>query len=150
MELLSDEYIRGLVEGEGCFTFNIRISKGERHKIPTFVIGMHERDEELLRLMRTSMKLPRINSNSVYVEGPYMKDGQKRGKIAKLIVRDYKSLLEVVIPFFYGKLRGNKGVQFQNWIEKIGASDVPYPYRRIYDLHKKGRFGKFAYYDSKI
>lgn len=150
MELLSNEYVRGLVEGEGCFTFDTRVKNGEKLKIPTFVIGMHQRDEELLRLVRTSMGLPKINSNSIYVSGPYRKDGVKRGKIARLIVRDYKSLLEVVVPFFYGKLRGNKGVQFQDWIERIGNSDVPYPYRRIFDLHKQGKFGKFAYHDSKI
>ncbi len=151
MELLSEEYIRGLVEGEGCFTFDTRTRRGEKQKIPTFVIAMHERDEELLRLMRTSMRLSKINSNSIYINGPYLYDGAtNRGKLAKLIVRDYGSLVEIVVPFFYGKLRGHKGIQFQEWIEKIGNSDVPYPYRRIFDLHKKGRFGKFAYYDSKI
>jgi hypothetical protein len=144
MELLSDEYVRGLVEGEGCFTFDTRVKGGEKQKIPTFVIGMHERDEELLRLVRISMKLPNINSNSIYIEGPYRKDGVSGGRVAKLIVRDYKSLLEVIVPFFYGKLRGNKGIQFQEWIEKIGSSDIPYPYRRIYDLHKDGRFGSIS------
>ncbi len=150
MDRLSDEYIRGLIEGEGCFTFDTRRKKGKKEKIPTFVIGMHARDEELLRLVRVSMKLANINSNTIYVSGPYRKDGINRGKIAKLIVRDYISLIEVIVPFFYGKLWGNKGIQFQNWVEKIGDSDVPYPYRRIYDLHKKGKFGKFAYHDPKI
>ncbi|MEK7651140.1 MAG: LAGLIDADG family homing endonuclease [Patescibacteria group bacterium] len=150
MELLSDEYIRGLVEGEGCFTFDTRVKREEKLKVPTFIISMHQRDEELLRLMRTSMKLPKINSNSIYVSGPYRKDGVNRGKMATLIVRDYLSLINVVVPFFYGKLRGYKGVQFQEWIEKIGNTNVPYPYRRIFNLHKQGKFGKFAYYDSKI
>jgi len=141
MNLLSDEYVRGLVEGEGCFTFDTRTKNEERIKIPTFAIGMHERDEELLRLVRISMKLKRINSNSIYVEGPYKKDGANRGKTAKLIVRDYESLLKVIVPFFYGKLHGYKGIQFREWIEKIGNKNVPYPYRRIYDLHKRGFFG---------
>lgn len=91
------------------------------------------------------MKIPAINSNSIYVEGPYYfskKDGVKRGKMAKLIVRDYKSLSGVVVPFFYGKLHGNKGVQFQEWLEKIGGQDVPYPYREIYNLYKNGYYRK--------
>ena len=32
MELLSDEYIRGLVEGEGCFTFDTRVKREEKLK----------------------------------------------------------------------------------------------------------------------
>ena len=80
MELLSDEYIRGLVEGEGCFTFDTRVKREEKLKVPTFIISMHQRDEELLRLMRTLMKLPKINSNSIYVSGPYRKDGVNRVK----------------------------------------------------------------------
>ncbi len=142
MFLLSEEYIRGLVEGEGCFTFEQKTKRGERVKIPVFAIEMHERDEELLRLIRISMNLPRINSNTIYVNGPYFHNGYKdNGRIAKLIVRDYLSLKEVVVPFFYGKLRGHKGVQFREWIEKIGDKNVPYPYRQIYDLHKRGFWG---------
>ena len=143
MELLSEEYIRGLIEGEGCFTFEPKIGrKKEKVRVPVFAIGMHERDQELLRLVRTSMKLPKINSNTVYVNGPYNYNGCKNnGKIAKLIVRDYLSLKEVIVPFFYGKLRGHKGIQFREWIEKIGDKNVPYPYRHIFNLHKKGYWG---------
>ena len=45
---------------------------------------------------------------------------------------------------FYKKLRGNKGVQFENWLNKIGDPEVPYPFRRIYDLYKNG------YYDGYL
>ncbi len=41
---LSYEYIRGLVEGEGCFTFYPTTKKkdGSYSKITAFVIGMHD------------------------------------------------------------------------------------------------------------
>ena len=42
--------------------------------------------------------------------------------MATLIVRDYLSLINVVVPFFYGKLRGYKGVQFQEWMRRLGIS----------------------------
>lgn len=142
MGVLSDEYIRGLVEGEGCFTFDTRKTKHGPVKIPTFVIGMHERDEELLRSVRTSMHLQQINSNSIYLEKPYRKDGVNRCGIAKLIIRDYRSLSEFIIPFFYKKLHGYKGLQFAEWLEKIGNKDVPYPYKRIYILYKDGFYDK--------
>lgn len=109
IEILSFEYIRGLVEGEECFTFDKRTTKYKNsikiEKIPTFVIQMHERDQELLRKLRNTLGL----SNSVYILGPYRKDGINRGRQAKLIIRDYISLKEKVIPLFYKKLHGYKG-----------------------------------------
>ncbi|OGG43255.1 hypothetical protein A3G50_01220 [Candidatus Jorgensenbacteria bacterium RIFCSPLOWO2_12_FULL_42_11] len=138
--ILSFEYIRGLVEGEGCFTFDKRTTKYKKsikiEKIPTFVIQMHERDRELLRKLRNTLGLP----NSIYILGPYRKDGINRGRMAKLIVRDYISLKDKIIPLFYKKLHGYKAKQFMEWLENIGNSDVLYPYRNLYKLYKSGFF----------
>ena len=49
---LTYEYIRGLVEGEGCFSF---CKIGKYHKIPAFTIDMNERDGELLHFVRDTM-----------------------------------------------------------------------------------------------
>ena len=140
MEILSFEYIRGLVEGEGCFTFDTRTTKYknyiEKEKIPTFAIQMHERDQELLRKLRNTLGLP----NSVYILGPYRKDGINRGRQARLIVREYESLKDKIVPLFYKKLNGFKAKQFAEWLEKIGSPEVPYPYKNIYKLYKSGFF----------
>lgn len=144
---ISNEYIRGLIEGEGCFTFSttgitIITDNGERikEKLPTFTIAMHERDEELLRAVRNNMGLIK---NTVYNHKPYLKDGYKRGRMARFLVRDLRHLRNIIVPFFYKKLHGNKGRQFEQWIETIGNDpSIPFRYKNIYFLYKQGFYEK--------
>jgi len=113
------DYIRGLVEGEGSFTFSSNVAEGR--KCPTFAIAMHIRDKELLESMRDTMGL----KNRVYVYGPPVKkDGYKRGGRAILIVREFGPLKNIIIHFFYNRLKGNKGRQFNSWLEKIGSDTI--------------------------
>src|SRR3989344_3681635 len=119
---LTYDYIRGLVDGEGSFSFSTvtrRLADGEvkRFKIPTFAIGMHERDEDLLIAVRDTIGLP----NKVYNYQPSYKDGYNRGRKAFLIVREFGSLKNIIIPFFYDNLAGFKAIQFNDWLEKIGS-----------------------------
>jgi len=146
---MSFEYIRGLIEGEGSFTFctrnSVSVTSGDVVKalIPTFAIGMNERDKDLLIEVRDKLGL----KNKVYIHGPYKKDGHNRGKKAFLIVREFGALKNIIIPMFYDKLVGNKRIQFENWLEKIGSdSNVPESYKLLYRLHKSGFYkseGKF-------
>ncbi len=62
--------------------------------------------------------------------------------MSKLIVRDYITLKEKVVPFFYGKLYGHKGLQFYEWLDRIGDENVPYPYKLINRLYKRGFYDK--------
>lgn len=76
---------------------------------------MHERDEYLLELVRDTLKL----KNKIYnYELKNMGDGWKRGGKTILIVREFESLKDMIIPLFYKKLRGNKGIQFAEWLGK--------------------------------
>lgn len=148
MDTLPEEYVIGLVEGEGCFTFDTRRVKTvtglvKISKIPTFVIAMHERDEELLRKVRNTIGLSKINSHSIYINKPCIKDGYNRGKMAKLIIRDFPSLRDKIVPFFYGRFNGYKGKQFEEWLINIGNDNIPSPYRLINVLYRQG------YYDKK-
>lgn len=135
---LSHDYIRGLVEGEGSFTFSSNIIEGRR--CPTFAIGMHVRDRELLESVRDTMGL----KNKVYIYGPPVKkDGYKRGGRAILIVREFGPLKNIIIPFFYKKLAGNKRKQFDAWLEKIGSDPtVPEYYKLLHRLHKSGFYDR--------
>lgn len=141
---LSYEYIRGLVEGEGTFTFstsNRNASDGSiiKIKIPAFAIGMHERDEELLHYVRDTLGL----KNRVYNYKSFNKDGHKRGRKAFLIVREIGQLKNIIVPFFYKRLVGNKGKQFNEWLEKIGNDPaVPKSYKFIYKIYKAGFYDK--------
>jgi|SRR3989338_1785742 len=143
---ISDDYIRGLVDGEGCFTF-CTVGRSDsllKPKIPTFVIQMHERDKLLIEMVRDKL----APKNEVYV---YKMLGMrthtdkvyKRGPMARIMIRDVGSLKNNVVPFFYDKLIGHKGVQFNDWLEKIGSDPlVPERFKIIYRLHKAGYWSK--------
>lgn len=137
---LSCEYIRGLVEGEGCFSFcpgSTNKLTGNKYKIPTFIISMHERDEELLNLVKNTLGL----KNKVYNFKSSQKDGHKRGRKAMLIIRDFRQLKDIIIPLFHNKLIGNKGNQFVGWMERIGSDpDISDRFKSLYRLYKWGAY----------
>jgi len=141
---ISADYIRGLIDGEGCFTF-CKISKANRrsgikYKIPTFLIQMHERDKNLIEQVKQYLGV----RDKVYILNAFVKDGYNRGKTARLMVRDFGELRDIIIPFFHRKLIGYKGKQFVNWLEKIGNDPEVHPdYKVFYSLYKSGYFDKF-------
>ncbi len=140
---LSNEYIRGLVDGEGCFTFytsqTIRNGRVVKIRIPAFAISMHERDRALVEAVRDSLGV----NNRVYNFRSPRYGGSLRGNKVVLVVRKFSSLKNVIVPFFYKKLKGNKGLQFINWLEKIGSDPmVPDIYKLLYRLHSSGYFEK--------
>lgn len=134
---LSYEYIRGLVDGEGTFTFST--SHKLHRKVPAFAIKMHIRDKELLEMVRDTMGL----KNRVYEYNHQGKDGSIKGPQAMLIVREFGQLKNIIIPFFYKKLKGNKGKQFIQWLEKIGTDPyIPETYKFIHKIYKAGFYDK--------
>lgn len=139
---ISYEYVRGLVEGEGSFTFStstyIKDTK-LKTKVPAFVLKMHIRDKELIENVRNVLGL----RNKIYEYHYPGKDGYKRGPQAILIVREFGQLKNIVIPFFYKRLRGNKAKQFQEWLEKIGSDPgVSKHFKFIYKIYKAGFYDK--------
>ena len=149
MESLFEEYVRGLIEGEGCFTFYPGWKKkdGHKSKLPAFVIGMHERDKELLRMIKNTLEL----RNSIYMRLPSNKDGYNRGKTAVLVVREFDQLKDIIIPFFYKKLKGYKGKQFMEWLEKIGSDpDVSDRFKSLYRLYKWGMYDNYPKFTEKF
>lgn len=137
---ISWDYIRGLVDGEGSFTFS---SAGRGRKTPAFQIRMHIRDKLLLEKVRDFLGL----KNKIYTYHYPGKDGAKRGPQAVLIVREFGNLKNIIIPLFYGNLIGYKSIQFKEWLEKIGSDpNVPKSYKLLYRLHKSG----FCLRDSRF
>lgn len=140
-EMLSYEYIRGLVEGEGCFTFCSSSWKNQpKRKLPTFMIGMSAKDKDLLNKVRDSLCL----RNKVYEYAPRLrKDGYRRDGMAMLMVRDVGQLKNIIIPLFYKKLNGNKRKQFEAWVESIGTDPmVPSSYKFIHKIYNAGFYDK--------
>ena len=135
---LSYEYIRGLIDGEGCFSFMAQ-EKG-RHIIPSFAIAMSNRDRDLIISVRDSLNL----RNRIYTYKPRTRnDGYKRLGMTILVVRDVGQLKNMIVPLCYKKLNGYKSFQFQKWIERIGTDPlVPRSYKIIHLLYKSGFYDK--------
>ena len=112
---LNDDYIRGLIEGEGCFGTH-RNYYGE--EVPAFVLAMHARDKEMLEAIVDYLDLP----DRVY---DYRHNGRH---YVKFQVRDIGDLKNIIIPLFKNKLLGHKGTQLAAWLKK-------YPY--LEGLHQK-------------
>ena len=149
---LSNEFIRGLVVGEGCFTFHTNgLKKNDdgtigRWKIPAFALSMHNRDRDLINSVADKLGL----DDMVYTHKSSQKDGIKRGDKSTLAVRKFSSLKDVVVPFFYKKLSGYKAIQFENWVKNIGEDpDVRESYKLIYRLYKSGYWDKRSNYIHK-
>ncbi|MDP2704301.1 MAG: LAGLIDADG family homing endonuclease [bacterium] len=143
MKTISHEYIRGLVDGEGCFTFFTvpewkKTENGElvRLKRPVFTIQMNERDEKLLESVNYTLEL----SGRVYWQEAWRGDGVNRGPKVSIIVRNVLELRNKIIPIFYGKLHGHKGKQFIKWLEKMGEDDKTRESRYLHMIYKKGFF----------
>lgn len=139
---ITADYIRGLIDGEGCFTLckTSENKKGIKYKIPTFLIQMHERDKNLIEQVKLYLGV----KDRVYILNAYTKDGSNRGKTARLMVRDFGELRDIIIPFFYKKLIGYKENQLVDWLEKIGSDPEIHPdYKVLYNLYKKDYFDKF-------
>jgi len=134
---LSYEYIRGLVDGEGTFTFST--SNKRKMKIPAFAIKMNARDKHLIEMVRDTLGI----KNKVYEYNHQKNDGFKRDPQAMLIVREFGRLKNVIVPLFYKRLMGNKGRQFEEWIFKIESEPwVPKTYKLIPRLYKEGFYDR--------
>jgi len=153
---ISNEYIRGLVEGEGSFTFSTTRKKvdGTRYKLPAFVISLHIRDKHLLQMIRDKLglkskiyyKIPMVNIQNAKTGVKYLSERQ-----AILVVRDFQQLKDIIIPFFYKRLRGYKSVQFIEWLEKIGSdSEISDRFKSLYRLYKWEMYDKLPKFTEKF
>ncbi|MBI5306058.1 LAGLIDADG family homing endonuclease [Candidatus Wolfebacteria bacterium] len=144
---LSCDYIRGLVDGEGTFTFCTTGEWNKKSKVPAFQLRMHIRDKELIETIRNFLGL----RNKVYIYHYPGKDGASRGPQAMLIVREFNNLKDIIIPLFYKKLFGYKGIQFTEWLEKIGSDpDVSDRFKSLYRLYRWGMYDKLPKFTEKF
>ena len=148
---LTYEYVRGLAEGEGCFTFysGWKRRDGSKYKMPAFVIAMLYRDVELLEMIRDTLGL----RNPIYSRKPYVnpKNGYQVRRTAVLVVREFDQLKDIIIPFFYKKLKGHKGRQLNEWLEKIGSDpNISDRYKSLYRLYKWGMYDTYPKFTQKF
>ena len=140
MTLLSYEYIRGLIDGEGCFTFSSTPNKTGKVKLPAFILRMCIRDKALIESVRDTLKL----KNKIYTYHYRYKDADRQPQ-SILIVRDFGSLKSKIIPLFYKKLHGYKRIQFEEWINLIEQDPlVSKDYKLLPKLYKNGYFDQIT------
>ena len=116
---------------------NGEVKRLKRLKRPAFVIGMHERDEDLLNDVRDTLG---VNVRVYW----YASRSDNQGSKAMLMVRDTIELRDKIIPLFYKKLHGNKGKQFIEWLEKMGDENVWEEGKYLHALYKK------RYFEEKV
>jgi len=131
------DYIRGITEGQG--SFGLTSSGLGGNIIPTFQLKMNINNKDLLEEIKNQLGL----KNKIYIYHYPGKERTKREKQAILMVRDFRQLKDIVIPFFYGKLKGYKNRQFLDWLEKIGRDpEISNRFKSLYRLHKMGAYDK--------
>lgn len=93
--LLSNEYVVGLTDGEGCFYINIWKSPAYRAGSAVqlhFHVKMQERDRELLEMVRNT-----IGCGEVYFQ---KEQRANHCQCYRYTVSSKKDILNTVIPFF--------------------------------------------------
>lgn len=134
---ISYDFIRGYIESRGSFTFSS--NKKLYRKVPAFAVKTGLENRELLEKIKKMIGL----KNRIYIYSHQNKDGYKRKPQAMLIVREFGQLKNIIVPFFYKRLRGSRGKQFNDWLNKVGNDpQVPESYKFIYKIYKAGFYDK--------
>lgn len=95
-------FVTGLSDAEGCFL----ISKKKKYYVLSFVLVAHIKDTELLDGICEHFG---CGKNKQY------------GQISRYTVSDFKSIRDIIIPFFENySLRGTKELNFKDWAKAFG------------------------------
>jgi hypothetical protein len=119
-EVLSGDYIAGLVDGEGCFALNFRRDRSSKRKgKPEYfyrkvqiAIVLRADDKPLLEKVRDA-----LGCGSIYLSPPRKRQPSPE---VRYQVADLKDLKEKIVPFFLNNpLRSKKHEDFVLWAEAV-------------------------------
>ncbi|MBU0458492.1 LAGLIDADG family homing endonuclease [Patescibacteria group bacterium] len=90
---LTPDYIAGLVDGEGSFTFRINTNPSRRNRVePRFYLKLKAEDKDLLDALKDF-----FNCGKVYIQ----RDRRPRHSLCyRFEVWNKTDLIEIIIPFF--------------------------------------------------
>ena len=111
--LVSDDYLAGFVEGEGCFYIGIvrsRETSSRWQVIYFFKVSQNPTGRLVLEQLRRRLSCGYIKANS---------KSDKTDKSLAYVVRDLPNLVKSVIPFFRGKLLTKKAEDFEKFSQVI-------------------------------
>ncbi len=115
---VSDDYLIGFAEGEGCFYVGIVPSKETKtgwQVIYYFKVSQNPSGKMVLEYFQNRLGCGYLKANSLT---------DRTDKSLAFVVRDFKSLRSKVIPFFEGKLVTGKRKDFEKFkrvIEIVGS-----------------------------
>lgn len=110
---VGDDYLVGFVEGEGCFYIGIVKSKEtitHWQVIYFFKVSQNPSGKIVLEKLKEKLNCGYIKQNSY---------SNKSDKSLAYVVRDLPSIIELVIPFFKGKLLTKKAQDFDKFCQVI-------------------------------
>ncbi|KKU63610.1 MAG: hypothetical protein UX86_C0020G0001 [Candidatus Amesbacteria bacterium GW2011_GWC1_47_15] len=111
--LVSDDYLLGFVEGEGCFYIGVVRSRetiSHWQVIYFFKVSQNPTGKLVLEQLKNRLACGYIKANSL---------SDKSDKSLAFVVRDLPSLTKKVIPFFKGKLLTKKAEDFEKFCRVI-------------------------------
>ena len=91
--MLTNDYIVGLVDGEGSFTFHLNINPTRRNRVePRFFLKLRAEDKKLLDLLQMFFKC-----GKVYIQ----RDRRPNHSLCyRFEVSNRRDLSDVIVPFF--------------------------------------------------
>ena len=110
---VSDDYLVGFVDGEGCFYVGIVKSKETVSKwqvIYLFKVSQNPSGKRVLEILKNRLDCGYIKANSLT---------DKTDKSLAFVVRDLQSIKQKVIPFFQNKLLTNKAQDFDKFCQVV-------------------------------
>ena len=117
---VGDDYLVGFVEGEGCFYIGIVKSKETITRwqvVYFFKVSQNPSGKIVLEKLKKRLNCGYIKENSHL---------DKNDKSLAYVVRDLPSIINLVIPFFKGKLLTKKADDFDKFcqvIELVGKKE---------------------------
>jgi len=109
----NDDYLVGFVEGEGCFYIGIVKSKEtitHWQVVYFFKVSQNPSGKIVLEKLKERLNCGYIKQNSHL---------DKSDKSLAYVVRDLPSIIDLVIPFFKGKLLTKKAQDFDKFCQVI-------------------------------
>ncbi|GAB4219168.1 MAG: LAGLIDADG family homing endonuclease [Candidatus Microgenomates bacterium] len=116
---VSDEYLYGFVDGEGCFYVGIVPSKETKNHfqvITFFKVSQNPKGKVILDYLKKRLDCGYVKPNA---------SKNSTDKSLAFVVRDFLSLKSKVIPFFNKKLiiKKSEFIKFKKIIEKIDRNE---------------------------
>ncbi len=113
--LPSYEFIAGLLTGTGSFLW----VKQKNSEVPVFQLKLQAGDHQLLELIKKKLGIKESIHQYIHQNRAY----------SLLLIRSRRTIENVLIPIFDGRLFGQKQIQFEEWKKKYFEKKLDFVYK---------------------